>query len=183
MKNVFIVVDMQNDFLSMCLGYKGYEKTVRNVVSVLKNKVMEDDVILVTKDTHDKEEYPSTLEGKSIPLHCVKGTSGWEIEKSIQKELDSLSSNHEVIEFEKPTFGSSELFGYLLDHQKDFDNVYILGVCTSICVHAQAVLARTALKDTPVFVLKDAVGDGNQPMADAALASLAALQITVLDTL
>ncbi len=182
MKNVFIVVDMQNDFLSMGLGFKGYEKTVQNVLSILKNKVMEEDVVLVTKDTHDKEDYSSTLEGKNIPLHCVKETPGWETETSIQKELDALSSHHEVIEFEKPTFGSSELFSYLLDHQKDFDNVYIMGVCTSICVHAQAVLARTALKDTPVFVIKNAVGDGNEKKAEATLSSLEALEISVLET-
>ncbi len=183
MKNIFIVVDMQNDFLSMGLGFKGYEKTVHHVLSILKNKVMEEDVILVTKDTHDKEDYSSTLEGKNIPLHCVKGTLGWETENSIQEELDILSSHHEVIEFEKPTFGSSELFTYLLDHPKDFDNVYIMGVCTSICVHAQAILARTALKDTPVFVIRDAVGDGNDKKAEATFSSLEALEITVLETL
>ena len=183
MKKAFIVVDMQNDFLTMALGSEGCNKALKGVIDILKNKVGNDDIILVTKDTHDKENYPETKEGRSIAPHCIRGTIGWEYPIELKDALDDLSKNHTVIEFEKPTFGSSELFAYLLDHKEEIEKVYIMGVCSSICVHAQAVLARTALKDSDIYLVRNAIGDFSKEAEEATILSLKAMQIDTIEKL
>lgn len=181
MKNAYIVVDMQNDFLTMALGDEKCHKALKGVLDILKNKVTKDDIVLVTKDTHDINTYPSTKEGKSIPPHCIKGTLGYEYPIELKEELDKLKD--QVIEFEKPTFGSSDLFCYLLDNKEEIQTVYIMGVCSSICVHAQAVLARTALKDSDIFLIKNAIGDFSNEAEQATITSLKAMQIDTIEKL
>lgn len=183
MKTAYIVVDMQNDFLTMSLGNEGCNKALKGVLDILKNKVEADDIILVTKDTHEKDTYPETKEGKSIAEHCIRNTLGWEYPTELKDVLDGLAKNHTIIEFEKPTFGSSELFCYLFDHKDEIDKVYIMGVCTSICVHAQAVLARTALKDADVILVKNAIGDFSIEAEKATILALKAMQIDTIEKL
>jgi nicotinamidase/pyrazinamidase len=183
MKTAYIVVDMQNDFLTMALGSPECNKALKPVLDILRNKVAPDDLVLVTKDTHEEISYSTTKEGKSIPAHCIKGTIGWDYPLELKEQLDKLRMDHEVVEFEKPTFGSADLFAYLLDHKEEIDRVYILGVCSSICVHAQAVLARTALKDADIYLVRNAIGDFSKEAEETTILALKAMQVDTIEKL
>ena len=102
MKNILIVVDMQNDFIDGALGTKQAEAIVPEVVRKIKQ--FEGD-IYVTFDTHF-ENYLDTAEGKKLPVpHCVKGSDGWKLNKDVAAALEGRS----CVSVEKITFGSIDL--------------------------------------------------------------------------
>ena len=74
MRNILIVVDMQNDFIDGSLGTKEAQEIVTPVAEKIRN--FEGD-IYGTLDTHE-EDYLSTQEGKNLPVkHCICGEDGW----------------------------------------------------------------------------------------------------------
>ena len=102
MKNVLVVIDMQNDFIHGSLGTKEACKTVDPVIRLIETS---DDTVFATLDTHGLD-YLSTLEGKKLPVeHCIKDTEGWKIKTEI---LDALNKKN-CTYIEKPTFGSFNL--------------------------------------------------------------------------
>lgn len=180
MKDLYLVIDMQNDFLTMVLGNENCKKTISSIKKVLQTKVKSDDTIIFTYDTHYKDTYPKTLEGKEIPIHCVDGSIGHKLVKEIQEEKDRLEMTNKVVSIKKETFGSEELFYYLKENNDEIGDIYIMGVCTSICVNANAVISRTACKDKQIFILSNCVGDYSVENHNATLKSLEALQIKII---
>ena len=80
MKNVLVVIDMQNDFIDGSLGTKEACKTVDPVIRLIETR---NDTVFATLDTHGLD-YFSTLEGKKLPVeHCIKDTEGWKIKSEI----------------------------------------------------------------------------------------------------
>ena len=80
MRNLLVVVDMQNDFIDGSLGTKEAVAIVDNVIAEIAKYDTKD--IFATRDTHP-ENYLETQEGKNLPVvHCVKGTDGWQINES-----------------------------------------------------------------------------------------------------
>lgn len=74
MKQVLIVVDMQNDFVSGALG----SDAARAIEPAVVEKILGfDGSIYFTLDTHE-QDYSQTQEGKRLPVpHCIAGTEGW----------------------------------------------------------------------------------------------------------
>lgn len=94
MKHFLIVVDIQNDFVD---GALGTSEAIAIVSNAVKKIDMFDGDIFVTYDTH-YENYLDTAEGKKLPVaHCIKGTDGWNLNKSIQEIL----KNKKYTEVEK----------------------------------------------------------------------------------
>ena len=85
MRNILIVVDMQNDFIDGSLGTKEAQEIVTPVAEKIRN--FEGD-IYGTLDTHE-EDYLSTQEGKNLPVkHCIRGTDGWKLTPEI--DVDAI---------------------------------------------------------------------------------------------
>ena len=144
MKKTLIVVDMQKDFVTGCLGSKEAQAIVPAMVKFVKSF---DGEIIFTKDTHE-ENYIETQEGKKLPVpHCIRGTDGWEI----IPELAEIAKKSKV--FEKPTFGSKELAAYIAGEA--LDEVTLIGVCTGICVLNNATLIKAFAPEIPVKVIAD----------------------------
>lgn len=144
MRKVLIVVDMQNDFISMALG----TKEAISILPRVREKIAHfDGEVIFTRDTHS-EDYLTTREGKLLPVpHCIKGTRGWEIE-------DSLKAYCGEVIFDKPTFGSTALAAYLVKEnaKTPIDSVTLVGLCTDICVISNAMLIKAALPEIDVVV-------------------------------
>ena len=141
---VLVVIDMQNDFIDGTLGTKEALKIVPKVVEKIKNY---SGVVLATRDTH-QENYLSTQEGKKLPvLHCVEGSEGWQLHPDIVKLIRTTP-------FDKATFGSIELAGYLkdLNDRAKLEEVELVGLCTDICVISNALVIKAALPETTVKV-------------------------------
>jgi len=151
--NILIVVDMQNDFIDGSLGSKEAQAIVPNVVEKIKNF---NGLVIATADTHD-EDYLATHEGKYLPVvHCVEGTPGWEINDDVKAALDAAPGF--VHRLDKITFGSIDLpntvvtyAGGLANSDADL-NITLVGLCTDICVMANAVLLRANFPEANITV-------------------------------
>ena len=144
MQNILVVVDMQNDFIDGALGTKEAVAIVPAVEEKIKNF---EGRVIFTRDTHE-ENYMETQEGKNLPVpHCIRGTSGWEIDASLQKYVTGKC-------IDKPTFGSVELGAYLkeLDEKEAIETITLIGLCTDICVISNAMIAKATLPEVKVII-------------------------------
>lgn len=149
---ILIVVDMQNDFIDGALGTTEAVAIVDRVAEKIQAARKEEgSFVWFTRDTHE-ENYPETQEGRKLPVkHCIRGTHGWEI----SSKLDVADS----IIIDKPTFGSLELAGRLLEldglmamDPVGLESVELVGLCTDICVISNAMLVKAALPELTVTV-------------------------------
>ena len=144
MRNILIVVDMQNDFIDGSLGTKEAQEIVTPVAGKIRN--FEGD-IYGTLDTHE-EDYLSTQEGKNLPVpHCIVNTEGWQI----RKEIADLISTEPII---KETFGSSRLPERIrtLSDQEAIESITLVGLCTDICVISNAMVLKAFFPELPIHV-------------------------------
>lgn len=142
MKRLLVVVDMQKDFIDGSLGTKEAQAIVPKVAEKIREYQNAGDQVVFTFDTH-YENYLETQEGKRLPVkHCIKGTEGWELDKSLQDFKGEY--------FEKPSFGSRELAQWA--EKGDFSSIELVGLCTDICVISNALLLKAYLPETPVSV-------------------------------
>lgn len=172
MRNILVVVDMQNDFIDGSLGTKEAQAIVDNVVAEIANY---DPVnIFVTRDTHP-ENYLDTQEGKNLPVvHCVKNTKGWEINEKIAKAL----KNAEIID--KPTFGSKILAEKIAAiAEKEDIEVTLIGLCTDICVVSNALLIKAYVPEIPMRVIASCCAGVTPESHEAALKTIAMCQVKV----
>ncbi len=164
-----VVIDMQNDFIDGSLGTKEAVMIVGKVKEEIDLFRKNGDTVLFTRDTHS-EDYLSSAEGKALPVkHCIKGTKGWEISEKLPVKDSPV--------FDKPTFGSVELAGYL--RKENPDEIEIVGLCTDICVISNALMLKAYLPETPI-VVKEALCAGVTPESHVrALESMKMCQILI----
>ena len=177
MKKLLIVVDMQNDFVTGCLGTKEARAIVPNVVDLVKNF---DGDVWFTRDTHE-ENYLDTQESKKLPVvHCLKNTEGWEIIPELSEFVDTV--------YDKNTFGSIVLAEDIKAIQRDdifypksvYDEIYLCGVCTGICVISNAILIKAATPETPIKIVANACACVTPESHETALNAMRTCQIEVV---
>ena len=157
MKKLLIVVDYQVDFVSGSLGFPKALTLEEGIIDKVIEFENNGDDVVFTFDTH-YDNYYDTVEGANLPIaHCIKGSLGHELFGGVKE----VSYNHKC--FMKETFGSKELMAYLLEN--NYDEVYLCGVVTNICVISNAVIAKSALPNAKIFILKDLVAS-NDPVLE-----------------
>ena len=173
MKHFLIVIDMQKDFVDGALGSK---EAVAVVPAVVKKIGGFDGEIFVTLDTHH-ENYLNTAEGAKLPVpHCIKGTDGWELDKSVAAALDQKG----YTAVEKPTFGSVELPKLIADAAgKEAFTVEIIGLCTDICVVSNALLLKANFPEAEIAVDAACCAGVTPELHQAALDTMRSCQITL----
>lgn len=172
MSKLYVVVDMQNDFVYGSLGSPEARAIVPTVRALVDAWRAAGEEIVFTRDTHG-EDYFSTQEGKKLPVaHCQKGTDGWQI-------IEGLHKGERV--FDKPVFGSEELCAYV--RAGDYKEITIIGVCTDICVLSNAVLIKSACPSAVVKVVANACAGVTPALHEAALQVLSSVQVEILDKL
>lgn len=169
--DVLLVIDLQNDFVDGALGNKGNDKIVKPIESLVENFNGE---VIFTRDTHD-ENYLESLEGTHLPVkHCIKNSKGWQI------KIDT--KNHKIID--KPSFGSYELVEHLkkLNEKEKIENIYMVGICTDICVLSNAILIKNALLNTEVTVIEDLCKATNEKNHKIALEAMKSCQVNIVNS-
>ena len=169
--DVLLVIDLQNDFIDGALGNKGNDKIVKPIESLVENF---DGEVIFTRDTHD-ENYLESLEGSHLPVkHCIKNSKGWQI------KIDT--KNHKIID--KPSFGSYELVEYLkkLNEKEKIENIYMVGICTDICVLSNAILIKNAILNTEVTVIEDLCKATNEKNHKIALEAMKSCQVNIVNS-
>ena len=143
MKRLLIVVDMQNDFIDGALGTKEAKSIVEPVREKIRTYLADrEGEVVFTLDTHF-ENYLDTLEGKKLPVsHCVKDTEGWKLHPSLEQFPGKR--------YEKSTFGCAAMARDL--EKCEYESIELVGLCTDICVIANALIMRTEFPGTPVIV-------------------------------
>ena len=175
MKRFLVVVDMQNDFIDGSLGTKEAVTIVPAVVEKIKGF---DGDIFVTLDTH-AENYMQTAEGKKLPVvHCVKGSHGWELNKSVEAALKGKN----VTRVEKPTFGSVELPKLIEKAASDEDfSIEIIGLCTDICVVSNALMLKAYFYEKDISVDANCCAGVTPETHRAALDTMRCCQVGIRD--
>ena len=167
--NYTIVIDYQKDFIDGSLYNEGAIKIRENVIKRIKEAINNKHKLIFTKDTHFSN-YLDTNEGKNLPVkHCIKGTSGHDIDKNV---LDSFRYPYEVVE--KTTFG------YLDWKLENPENIYLLGVCTDICVISNALILKAKYPEANIYVYSDASAGLSEKLHEEALDVMKSTQIKVL---
>ena len=172
--NFLIVIDMQNDFIDGVLGTKEAVAILPAVKEKIKNF---NGRVLFTRDTHESD-YLSTQEGRNLPVeHCMRDTHGWQI----NAELDALRREEPI---DKPVFGSVALGQFLKaydTYEEKIESITLVGVCTDICVISNAMLIKSFLPETPIFVDAACCAGVTPESHERALDAMAVCQIKVLN--
>ncbi len=172
MKNLLVVIDMQNDFITGALKNKDAESIISNVAEAIRAAKADGADVVFTRDTHT-DGYLSTQEGKRLPVpHCIDGTDG----HSICAELIPYTRGATVID--KPSFGSVELGEFVRDGH--YGKVTLVGVCTDICVISNAFIIKAFAPETTVEVKGDCCAGVTPSSHAAALSAMSAAQIDVI---
>lgn len=192
---IFVVVDMQNDFINGSLGTAEAQAIVPKVAQLIKDKADPNTIILFTQDTH-KSDYLKTLEGKNLPVeHCLYMTNGWLINKDVCAAYEEVKDKYfqwagtlnpdnpgnQLIW--KPSFGSIDLQNYLYEIDDDvekIEEITFCGLCTGICVLSNAILAKATLPEVPVKVVKDCCACVSPESHETALNAMALCQIEIV---
>ena len=176
--DVLIVVDMQKDFVDGSLGTPEAVAIVPNVVAKIEQYKKDGGLILATKDTHE-EGYLETQEGVNLPVeHCFINTPGWELDAAV---LAAMPEDAEI--FNKPTFGSKDLVGYIgglvAEYGEPYVNVELIGVCTDICVLSNSLLLKAFYPEMPISLDASCCAGVTPFKHDAAIESMRSCQIQV----
>lgn len=155
MRKVLVVVDYQKDFVDGSLGFNQSENVSGAIYSLVARYVKNGDLIIFTKDTHDKN-YLSTREGKFLPVeHCIKGTQGHQLFGELQVFEEEIRPN--IIILEKDVFGCEELCEVIEEaFSGEPDLIEFCGVVTNICVLSNVVICLTHFKNSQIVVYEEA---------------------------
>lgn len=176
MKKVLVIIDMQNDFIRGSLGSEQAIKIIPNIIEMIEEYKKNKHEIICTMDTHD-DKYLETQEGKNLPIvHCKKNTNGWQLDKEI---LNSLPDTYKV--FTKTNFLSIELGEYLkrVNNDGNIVEIEIVGLVTSICVIANALMIKGFLPEVKISVSLNGTASIGKEDYDAALLVMKMCQITI----
>ncbi len=171
-KRILVVVDFQNDFVTGALGFDAAVEAEPNLVGLIREARESGSDVLFTLDTHGTD-YTDTVEGKHLPVpHCIKGTDGWRLTPAVAAE----AREGECIE--KPTFPSLELAEML--RTGGYDEVTLAGVVTNICVISNAVMAKAALPNARIAVVRSACASNDPKLEKEAYDILTNLHIDAI---
>lgn len=171
---LFIVIDVQNDFVTGSLGTSEAKLIIPNVKKAILNARRKGYEIIYTRDTHD-DDYLETFEGKKLPIeHCIYCTEGWEI----VRDIDIPESLH----INKYSFGVCDWMKQLksIVHYFDIEEIMICGLVSDICVITNALNLRTTFPDTPISVIKDCCAGTTPEAHEAAMKIMESCQIDII---
>ena len=173
MRDVLLVIDMQNDFIDGALG----TKEAVAIVPAVKKKIEDfDGTVLFTRDTHETY-YLETQEGRNLPVkHCIRDTEGWQI----RPELDALRTTEPI---DKETFGSADLGPELVQMNEDdeISSITLIGLCTDICVISNGMIAKAFLPEVPIIVDASCCAGVTPETHENALKAMEVCQIKVIN--
>lgn len=169
MAKFFIVIDMQNDFVTGSLANPAAVKTIPFIKEQIQQYKEKGYQVIFTRDSHS-EDYLETGEGKHLPVkHCIMYTKGWEIVPELMEETDE-----DTLFIDKLHFGYDGWEEFI----KEGDEVVICGTCTDICVVSNS-LAIKAIENVEVTVIADCCAGLTKESHEAALKVMECCQCNI----
>ena len=152
MRQVLVVVDYQNEFVTGALANPAAQALEQGIVQKVQAVLAVGGRVLFTRDTHG-EDYLSTREGRFLPVpHCVRGTQGWQLYGALHA-YEQAAPQEGVAFLDKPTFGAEGLpaaVKALCGGEPDM--IEVCGVVTDICVVSNCIVLHTAFLNAQVRV-------------------------------
>ncbi len=126
-KTAVVVVDMQNDFVrdEGSLSVPSAKETIKNIQSLLERARKQNVKVVYTQDTH----FEGDKEWEIWPVHCKKGTEGWQIINELMPEENDL-----VVEKNRYDGFYGTSLEHYLSHVWDIKTLVITGTVANICV-------------------------------------------------
>lgn len=181
-----IVIDMQDDFISGPLGSPEAESIVPVVAQKIRENANPDNYLYFTRDTH-YDNYLDTQEGRNLPApHCKYMSQGWHIHTGLSNL--SCIADYSIAnncysprgKVDKNTFGSINLCHSLME-VPDLEEVILVGVCTDICVIANALTIKSFFPEVKITVDAAACAGTTPDNHRQALAAMKQCQINVIN--
>ena len=134
-KTAFVVVDMVRGFYNVGpLASDRVEKTIEPILKL--NEQLKDCKKVFFIDSHTED----SVEFKSYPVHCLKGT----VEEELIEELkDKVDSNTSVIRKNSINGFHAPDFKLWLEENSEIENFIVTGVCSNICVETFVITLKT----------------------------------------
>ena len=168
-----IVVDYQNDFVTGSLGFDKAKDLEGPICAKIEEYLARKDLVLFTKDCHDPAEYPSTLEGRLLPIEHCASDEGAAIYGKVAKYCNDGNT------ICKDRFGSEDLVARLKKYD-GIESFELCGLVSSICVISNAVLLRANFRDVPIIIDARCTGAADESMNSKALDVMANLQMEII---
>lgn len=182
-----VIVDLQNDFVDGALGTPEAQAMIGRAAAEARRAAEAGHALFFTLDTHGPD-YLDTREGHDLPVpHCVRGTAGHALAPAVAAVAEAgipACPCKQLVE--KDTFGAKDLPGAVaafLAAQGPgaaVEKFRVYGLCTDICVIANAMVLRAFYPEAPIEILSDCCA-GVTPQSHAtALKAMAACQCKIL---
>ena len=136
-----IVIDFVYDFVAndgKLTAGKPAQAIDENIAKIVANFNKNNDIIIVASDSHTEND-PDNIESKLFPPHCIKGTKGCELFGKTKTAVEKCDKKN-VFHIEKQRY--SAFSGTSLDsvlRKRNIKDIYLVGVCSDICVLHTAV--------------------------------------------
>lgn len=188
MNQILVVIDYQNDFVNGALPCgSAAEKIEKKVYQKIISHTIRKNDIIFTFDTHHKEEYKDSIEGKLFPLHCEILKKGHELYDPNNK-MGTFFNRPENLEnvsihnIYKNTYGSYELIEKLKEiiSSKEINSIEIIGIATNVCVLHNVIMIYNAFPNIPIFVREDACASWDENLHNQALEIMKSFGINIV---
>lgn len=180
MKNILLIVDPQNDFITGPLAVKGAKEKMLKLSDYIKDFKDEYDYIFVTLDTHPVEHCSFKENGGIWPSHCIFLTNGWHMPEYLSDAFDKYESlfvynKGEHRDKEEYSIFQNEMCGKVLKKQLQFFQeqdpdtyVDVCGIAGDYCVLETIKGLKDIINPEHISVLMDLVAsiDGGEKLTE-----------------
>lgn len=172
MKKILLIIDPQNDFIRGSLPVEGAREAIKKLTLSLTSDEKYDQVI-ITADMHPDNHCSFTDKGGQWPAHCVRHTSGCQINSQLLSVVDVQYPNSRLI-LDKGLDADHEEYSILENRDsrerllpilKEADEIHVCGIAGDFCVLNTVMdLVVLGFKDK-VVILKDFIASTDQGVA------------------
>lgn len=184
MKQILLIVDPQNDFITGSLAVEGAEEKMMKLAQHIKEKGHKYDSIWITMDSHTNIHCSFEKNGGIWKPHCILNTKGWSIPNYLSESL-MLYSNYsgksvtyykKGTEFDKEEYSifENKTDGFTLYKQirelikeGEFD-ISVCGIAGDYCVLETIKGLRKYIGDSYITVLFEYIAsiDGGKKLKE-----------------
>lgn len=167
MKNILLIVDPQNDFITGTLPVEGAAEKMRQLADYILENSSSYDHIYITMDTHPTNHMSFIKNGGLWPDHCIYNEQGWELYPHIEYALKGCENVDFYLKGNDPTREGYSIFdgerdGDILSYRlrtmlENDDEVYIdvCGIAGDYCVLETLKGLKEIVPTDNIYVIED----------------------------
>lgn len=184
MKKVLLVVDYQTDFVVGTLGFEEAKLLDDKISDRIEKAIKNGEYIVYTKDTHYKQYYLNTQEGRRLPIiHTIYNTPGWNLYGKTAESIRKVQSyNPDMIcGLMKNTFGELNLNKSISLFGSDIDEIEICGIITNMCVISNAIICKASYPEARIVINAELCASPNKELHEQALNVMESMQMDIIN--